>query len=68
MVGEQLLSWGKLKASGDNTMRPKLVFELAGWRISALACGGATYGIAATLGDETSTITWCAHQRALVVI
>lgn len=23
MIGEQLVSWGKLKASGDNTMYPK---------------------------------------------
>ena len=24
MIGEQLVSWGKLKASGDNTMYPKV--------------------------------------------
>lgn len=27
MIGEQLVSWGKLKASGDNTMYPKVLFS-----------------------------------------
>lgn len=58
MIGEQLVSWGKLKASGDNTMYPKLVYEVAGWKIHSIACGAATYAISASNGDEPSTITW----------
>ena len=60
MVGAQLMSWGKLKVSGDNTMYPKPVHELSGWAIRAIGCGAATYAVAA----DASTITWCAFCRS----
>ena len=32
MIGEQLVSWGKLKASGDNTMYPKVRPATSAWQ------------------------------------
>ncbi|CAK0738461.1 hypothetical protein CVIRNUC_001046 [Coccomyxa viridis] len=60
MIGEQLVSWGKLKASGDNTMYPKVVHDLAGWKVRTIACGAGTYALAAGVpGDaDNSTVTW----------
>ena len=58
MIGEQLVSWGKLKASGDNTMYPKVVYELAGWKIRSITAGAYTFAAAATGDTDISTITW----------
>lgn len=60
MIGDQLCAWGKLKVSGDNTMYPKPMMELAGWNIRSLACGANTYSAAASSGDEQATVAWCA--------
>lgn len=58
MIGEQLVSWGKLKASGDNTMYPKVVYELAGWKIRSITAGAYTFAAAASSDADQSTITW----------
>ena len=67
MMGGALASWGKLKVSGDNTMYPKPFYELQGWTIRHMACGNATFAVAAEYQDphkpggsvDRSTITWC---------
>jgi hypothetical protein len=58
MVGNQLVAWGKLKVSGDNTMYPKPMMDLAGWNVRSLACGANTYAAAASTGEEHATVTW----------
>jgi len=59
MAGGQLMGWGKLKVSGDNTMRPFPVTELAGWAVTAMASGGATFACAATAEDgDRATVAW----------
>ena len=66
MLGGALACWGKLKVSGDNTMYPKPFFELQGWTIRHMACGNATFAVAAQYQDphkpggsiDRSTITW----------
>lgn len=58
IVGGQLFAWGKLKASGDNTMYPTPFMDLAGWNIRSLSCGATTYGCSARYGNEKSVITW----------
>lgn len=42
------MAWGKLKVSGENTMYPKPLMELAGWEVHSIASGGATFAAAAT--------------------
>ena len=63
MVGPQLCAWGKLKASGDNTMYPKPFQELSGWHIRSMACGNTTFAVAAQYQKEHSTITWCSFAK-----
>lgn len=63
MIGEQLVSWGKLKASGDNTMYPKVVYELAGWKIRSITAGAYTFAAAASSDADQSTITWGQAQH-----
>ncbi|KAK9917811.1 hypothetical protein WJX75_008519 [Coccomyxa subellipsoidea] len=63
MIGEQLVSWGKLKASGDNTMYPKVVYELAGWKIRSITAGAYTFAAAASGDTDISTITWGQAQH-----
>ncbi|KAK9806651.1 hypothetical protein WJX73_004262 [Symbiochloris irregularis] len=67
MTGGTLVCWGKLKVSGDNTMYPKPIFhDLQGWGIRHMACGNATFAVAAEYQEphrqnaavEHSTITW----------
>ncbi len=58
MVGGQLMAWGKLKTT-DNTMYPKPFQDLSGWNVRSMACGAATYAVAASGGGDESTITWC---------
>lgn len=58
-IGGQLYAWGKLKVSGDNTMYPKPLMELAGWDIRSLACGTQTNAAAASADGEEAAITWC---------
>lgn len=57
--GGQLYAWGKLKVSGDNTMRPTPMMDLAGWTASAMASGGATFFAAATAADgDRAAVAW----------
>lgn len=53
-TGPQLYAWGKLKTSGDNTTHPQPVHDLSGWNPRSMACGPATFAVAA----ESSVITW----------
>lgn len=48
MAGGQLMAWGKLKVSGENTMYPKPLMDLAGWNVHSLASGGTTFAAAAS--------------------
>lgn len=57
--GGQLYAWGKLKVSGDNTMRPTPVMDLAGWTASSMASGGATFFAAAAANDgDKAAVAW----------
>lgn len=58
-IGGQLYAWGKLKVSGDNTMYPKPLMELAGWDVRSLSCGSQTNAAAASADGEEAAITWC---------
>lgn len=58
MIGDQLCAWGKLKASGDTTMYPKMYMELSGWQIRHMACGNTTFVCAAHSGGDQSVVTW----------
>jgi hypothetical protein len=60
MIGDQLCAWGKLKASGDTTMYPKMYMELSGWQIRHMACGNTTFVCAAHSGGDQSVVTWSA--------
>ncbi|GBF95566.1 hypothetical protein Rsub_08547 [Raphidocelis subcapitata] len=53
-TGPQLYAWGKLKVSGDNATYPQPVHDLSGWNPHSMACGPATFAVAA----ERSVITW----------
>ncbi|KAI8472900.1 MAG: regulator of chromosome condensation 1/beta-lactamase-inhibitor protein II [Monoraphidium minutum] len=53
-TGPQLYGWGKLKVSGDNTTHPMPVHDLSGWEPRSMACGPATFAVAA----DRSVITW----------
>jgi alpha-tubulin suppressor-like RCC1 family protein len=53
-TGPQLYGWGKLKSSGDNTTYPQPLHDLSGWAPHSMACGPATFAVAA----ERSVITW----------
>lgn len=57
-----LYAWGKLKISGDGQMYPQAFMDMAGWNVRSIACGPATYAIAA----EKSAVTWGggSQQRA----
>jgi len=54
-----MYSWGRMKASGDNTMYPKSFDDLCGWDIRAMACGNLTYAVA----SAESAITWGQAQN-----
>mmetsp|Transcript_45199 Transcript_45199/g.117095 ORF Transcript_45199/g.117095 Transcript_45199/m.117095 type:complete len:461 (+) Transcript_45199:70-1452(+) len=54
-----LYSWGRMKASGDNTMYPKPFSDLQGWNIRTMACGNLTY----VVGSDKSAITWGQAQH-----
>jgi len=56
-----LFYWGKTKVTGDSQMYPVPFMELEGWGVRSMACGGATFCVAA----ERSCITWgqAAHQE-----
>ena len=57
-----LYAWGKLKISGDGQMYPQAFMDMAGWNVRSIACGPATYAIAA----EKSAVTWgAAHNNEL---
>jgi hypothetical protein len=57
-----LYAWGKLKISGDGQMYPQPFMDMAGWNVRSMACGPATYAIAA----EKSAVTWgAAHNNEL---
>lgn len=57
-----LYAWGKLKISGDGQMYPAAFQDMMGWNVRSMACGPATYAIAA----ETSAVTWgAAHNTEL---
>ncbi|KAK9864895.1 hypothetical protein WJX84_004668 [Apatococcus fuscideae] len=57
-IGGALYGWGKLKASGDNTMYPKPAPGIEGWTILSMACGSQTFATASQYQKETSIITW----------
>lgn len=58
-TGGQLMGWGKMKTSGDNTMYPQPVMDLQGWNIHSMACGPGTFAVAA----DKSVITWGAASN-----
>lgn len=61
-TAKTLYAWGKLKISGDGQMYPQAFMDMAGWNVRSLACGPATYAIAA----EKSAVTWgAAHNNEL---
>ena len=61
-TAKTLYAWGKLKISGDGQMYPQAFMDMAGWNVISLACGPATYAIAA----EKSAVTWgAAHNNEL---
>lgn len=57
-IGGALYGWGKLKASGDNTMYPKPAPGIEGWTILSMACGPQTFACASRYQKDTSVITW----------
>lgn len=59
---KMLYAWGKLKVSGDSQMYPQAFMDMAGWNVRSMACGPATFAIAA----EKSAVTWgAAHNNEL---
>jgi hypothetical protein len=61
-VAKYLYAWGKLKISGDGQMYPAAFMDMTGWNVRSMACGPATYAIAA----EKSAVTWgAAHNNEL---
>lgn len=53
-----LYFWGIRKVNNEADLRPKLVQNVQGWKISTVACGPSSTIVAADYGGDSSLITW----------